>query len=142
MKVAGTWALAIPLAGCAGMPAGGTSPEVAVMRAAAAAPRGVSGTYVMTVRATGRQDNHLYLNSKNDYRDQRDLTIDVPPGVEDELAARLHASVPEALTGKRIAVRGVARRIRIGFMANGMMTGKYYYQTHVTLGAANQLSVR
>jgi hypothetical protein len=134
-------ALAATLAGCAGRPLGGITPEAAVMRAAALAPAGVGGTFIMTVRATGRQDNRLYLNSEVDYRDQRNLSVEIPAPAEDELGVRLHGAVPATLLGKRIAVRGVARRVRIVFTENGAPTSKYYYQTHVTLEVGSQLTV-
>ena len=137
-RVAAAMAFATIIAGCSTIPGATLSPEQAVI---AAAERPVAGVFVLTVRATGRQDFLLYLNSQADYRDQRNLSIEIPPAVELELADRFDTSVPEHLTGKRIRIEGVARRVRIDFTANDRPTGKYYYQTHVRLAEASQLVV-
>ncbi len=139
--------LALLLGGCASTRTvgiaspGNISPEQAVIRAAAAAPGGVKGVFELTVRATGRQDGFLYLNSEADYRDQRCLTIAVPPEVAQAMAQRFRAEPDRYFVGKRIAIRGTAHRVRIVFLANGSPTSKYYYQTHVELVSLDQLSV-
>ena len=116
------------------------SPEQAVMNAATSA-EGVSGTFEMVVRTTGRQGGFLYLNSELDYRDQRNLTIEVSAAVEQALETRFQAPVEMSLRGKVVAVRGTARKVRIDFTQDGRPTGKYYYQTHVRLGSARSLTV-
>lgn len=131
-------AMVAALGGCASLPYGTLTPEQAVIRAAAAP---VAGRFVMTVRATGRQDFRLYLNSQVDYRDQRNLSVEVPAAVELELARRFSADVPATLRDHMIVVTGVARRVRIDFTADGRPTGKYYFQTHVALTEAGQLAV-
>jgi hypothetical protein len=116
-------------------------PEQAVMNAAAVAPDGVKGVFELPVRATGRQGGWFYLNSQQDYRDPRNLTIAIPGAMADALAQRFGAELDQYLTGKTIAVRGEAKRVKIHFLADGRPTEKYYYQTHVRLTDPNLLTV-
>ena len=116
------------------------SPAQAVINAAEM-PEGVGGVFEMVVRATGRQRGFLYLNSEADYRDPRNLSIVVAPGPEAALAERLGRPVEAAVLRRVIAVRGVARKTRIDFTSNGRPTGKYYYQTHLRLRSARDLTV-
>ncbi|RKF18211.1 hypothetical protein D6851_15485 [Altericroceibacterium spongiae] len=117
------------------------TPEQAVINAAAVAPDGVKGIFELTVRGTGRDGGYLYLNSQKDYRDQRSLNIEISPSVQRELADRFGIDPRVYLAGKRIAVRGEAKRVLINFTYNGAPTGKYYYQTHIALSAPEDLTV-
>jgi hypothetical protein len=117
------------------------APVEAVFRAAEAAPRGVKGVFELTVQATGEQDGFAYLNAELDYRDQRNLTIAIPPKPRRELK-EIHSLDPKAFYyGKKIQVTGEAMRVRIDFYSNGMPSGKYYYQTHVTVYDPKQIEV-
>lgn len=116
------------------------TPAQAVINAAET-PMGVSGVFAMVVRATGRQDGQLYLNSERDYRDPRNLTIVVTPAVERALEARLDGPVERVLAGREIAVRGTARKTRIDFFGERGPSGKYYYQTHLRLQSPSDLTV-
>ena len=131
----------VSLAGCATpqVSRDAIPPMVAIERAAALAPGGYSGTFVMTVRASGRQGSSLYLNSETDYRDPRNLSLEVRPIAQAQLESRLGAPVETALQGRTIRVDGEARRVRINFTADGRPTGKYYYQTHVGVERGEQL---
>lgn len=136
-------ALLAPLAGCATDPritpdARWIDPTQAVQLAAAAAPRGVSGVFALTVQSAA-QPGPLYLNSERDYRDQRDLTVVVLPAAAKALAERLHGEPERVLRGRRILVAGWARRVRIDFVVDGRPSGKYYYQTHVVVTDAAQI---
>lgn len=138
-------ALLASLAGCATDPritpdAHWIDPSQAVQLAAAAAPRGVSGVFALTVQAAARP-GPLYLNSERDYRDQRDLTVVVLPAAAKALAERLHGEPERMLRGRRILVAGWARRVRIDFIADGHPSGKYYYQTHVVVTDATQIQL-
>lgn len=115
------------------------TPSQAVI-GAAESRSGIEGLFVLTVRASGRQ-RILYLNSERDYRDPRNLSIDIEPLVEKRLAERLKGPVEQMLRGKRIVVRGTARKTRIDFMRYGRPSGKYYYQTHLRLKDARDLTV-
>lgn len=111
----------------------------AVMLAAQAAPRGVPGRFVMTIRATGRTRSALHLNSEADYRDQRNLSIAVSLNTMNALLRRAGVRNHRALVGRPIQVAGVARRVRIDFTANGRPSGRYYYQTHIPVARSSQI---
>jgi len=112
---------------------------VAIERAAALAPGAYPGLFVLTVRASGRQDGHLYLNSETDYRDQRNVSLEIAPVAQGQLEMRLGAPVETALQGRRIEIEGEARRVRIDFLTGGRPTGKYYYQTQIFIARGDQL---
>lgn len=114
---------------------------VQALLGAAEKPEGISGVFPMEIRGSGRRDGQLYLNSEQDYRDQRCLTIAIP----DELARRLELLVggdPAAkLKGKTIKVAGTAKRTTIWFISNGIRTDQYYYQTQVRVAQGEQISI-
>lgn len=116
-------------------------PGEAISRAADAAPRGVRGRFVMKVRAVGRAGGRLFLNSEEDYRDQRNLAVAVPPGAARAAMKRLGLQRDGDFVGRRIAVDGVAERVRIDFTSNRRPTEKYYYQTYVRVSRPGQISL-
>lgn len=122
-------------------PANLISPAEAIQSAATAAPQPVRGRFAMRVRAVGRRDGNIYLNSEDDYRDQRNLTVTIRPSAINPLAERFGDQADRFLIGKLIVVDGEARRVHIDFTENGRPTGKYYYQTHVDVRNADQLSI-
>lgn len=96
----------------------------------------------MTVRAVGSQGAMVYLNSELDYRDPRCLTIALTPAAAAQLRETLGPDLRAALIGREIRVRGRAERKTVHFTAGGMPTGKYYYQTHVDVDDAAQITLR
>jgi hypothetical protein len=119
---------------------GMTAPQ-AVLAAADAAPRGVPGNFAMVVKRVEMVGPRLFLNSEADYRDQRNLSVAIQPYALPGLRDRLGKDLRAALVGRDIRVRGVARRIRIGIFDNRKPTGLYYYQTHVVVDSADQISI-
>ncbi len=117
------------------------APRKAIEMAADAAPAAVPGKFVLTVRATGREDDLIFLNSEADYRDQRNLTIDIPPLVSAMIVKKFGAPPDVYFAGKKITVTGEARRVKIVFTCHGLPTGKYYYQTHVELTDADYIEI-
>jgi hypothetical protein len=93
------------------------------------------------VRGAGRQNGWLYLNSETDYRDQRNLTIALPPKAARELEAQLGDDPVIAMKGKTIRVTGTAQRTTIWFLENGKRSNSYYYQTHVRLMDLSQIRI-
>ena len=115
------------------------TPQQAVMAAASAAPQTVPGMFTMQVKATGKERGRVFLNSELDYRDQRNLTVTIEPRAAKALAARFGSPPDIFFKGKAIEVRGAARRVTIGFFETGRPTGRYYYQTHVTVRGGDQI---
>ncbi|WP_143217423.1 hypothetical protein [Acetobacter sp. DsW_063] len=116
------------------------TPQQAVM-AAAETESGISGKFVMTVQATGYDAGNLYLNSEKDYRDQRNLSIKIEPELIKKLQSRLNENPSTYYINKRIEISGTALKVRIAFVADGEITDKYYFQTHVNLENANNIRV-
>lgn len=103
---------------------------------------GVAGDFEMTVRAVGRDNGRLFLNSESDYRDRNCLTV----AIADVMVGHLFqttdlATIQRRLIGKRIVVSGIARQVRVDLTQDGQATGKYYYQVHVKVDAARQMRV-
>lgn len=115
------------------------SPREAIEKAADAAPAGVFAQFEMTIAAVGEQFSMVYLNSQEDYRDQRCLTVAISPEAQEELRERFGRNLEKALKGKTIRIAGTARRVRIDFIVDRKPTGKYYYQTHVNMDSIKQL---
>ena len=112
------------------------------MLAADAAPSGIPGTFEMDVVATGAQNGMGFLNSQSDYRDQRNLTVAISPRLRTAMTEMLGEDPILFYKGKRIVVRGQARRVTVFFFGkDGERTNKYYYQTHVQLQAPNDISL-
>lgn len=116
-------------------------PALAVMAAADVAPRGFSGRFGFIVRRADMVGSRLFLNSYPDYRDQRNLSVAIDPGVLAALRARHGENLRAAFLGRSILVDGEARRMRIDFTVNGRPSGKYYFQTHVAVTRPDQLQI-
>lgn len=127
---------------CASVPATGQGwiePPEAIRGANEAPGRGMHGEFVLTVRNLDSYPDQSYLNSEKDYRDQRNLTIRMHTSIVPRLEKHLGVKFQE-LRGRRLVVRGIARRIRIDFADEaGKRTGKYYYQTHVEVFSPAQV---
>ena len=119
------------------------NPVEAVTYASYLAPKGgVAGDFEMQVQAVGTQNGMVYLNSEKDYRDRNCLTIAMPLILAKGLfRAEDISGIETKLKGKRITVRGIARQVRINFLADGKPTGKYYFQVHVGVTSPTQIHV-
>ncbi len=123
--------------------AGCLSPIEAVTYADNVAPRaGIAGEFDMIVRSIGEVQGRYYLNSETDYRERNCLSIVLTPHVAQALAGTIDLNtLAVMMKGKRIAVQGIARRVRIDFTEDGHPTGKYYYQVHVIVTDPRQIIV-
>ena len=121
--------------------AGAITPREAIVAAADAAPAGIDALFALRVQAAGRNGGRVYLNSERDYRDQRNLTINVAPDAASALRHRYGAPPDRFFVGRTIRVRGTARRVRIDFVTDGRPSGRYYYQTHVAVTDPDQISL-
>ena len=118
------------------------NPVEAISYANYLAPRAaVAAEFELTVKAVGNSRGRYFLNSETDYRDRNCLTVALSPEAARALAGSADvAALEKLLKGKRIAVEGLARRVRIDFTDDaGKPTGKYYYQVHVVVMDARQI---
>lgn len=120
-------------------PAGTILSFEAIQRAASAAPRPVYGLFWLRVQATGSIGDEVYLNSEQDYRDQRNITIVLRPAVAKALAKTYGANLPDVFLHHSMLVRGAARRVTIHFASEGQPSTKYYYQTHIVVTDPEQI---
>lgn len=101
--------------------------------------RMLPGVFRMTVAATGRDGDRVYLNSIGDYRDPRCLTLRfVPKALEAFRAA--HGMEPDAFfEGKDVTVVGIARRVRIEILPGSNATESHQYRTFVDIVEIDQI---
>ena len=107
---------------------------------AATHPEGVKGIFTIEVRSTDRKGDWLYLNSEADMRDQRCLTIAIPPAVDSALRQALGGDPADVLRGRLVQATGTAKRVTIWLLANGVRTNSYYYQTHIIVEDPSRIS--
>lgn len=118
------------------------SPQDAIFAAAEAVPEGVSASFKMTVVAGGTdRDGDVFLNSEEDYRDQRCLTLAISPSVALAYQDATGTPITEGLMGETLTIDGVAQRTRIDFISDGSRTGLYYYQTHIQVNDTSQIRI-
>ena len=117
------------------------SAREAVMAAADNAPGGYLGRVAFSVRAVGWDAGRLFLNSEEDYRDPRNLSVVVSPHIAKEVLTLLGGNEDSALQRKAVIVTGQFRRTRIEFLERERPTGKYYFQTHLTLDNLKQMQI-
>lgn len=117
------------------------TPVEAISFADNVAPKaGIAGEFDVTVMSVGEQQGRYYLNSEADYRERNCVTIVVSPSVVTSMYGSADlAGLAARMKGKRIAVQGIARRVRIDLTDNGQATGKYYYQVHVVVTDPRQI---
>jgi hypothetical protein len=107
------------------------------------APRaGLAAEFDMPIAAVGEQDGRFYLNSEEDYRERNCLTLVLSPYVVRALIGSTDlAMLSQKMVGKRVAVQGIARRVRIDLSEDRRPTGKYYYQVHVVVNDPRQIVI-
>lgn len=99
----------------------------------AAAPYGVAGNFTLKIKSVGQQGGVVYLNTQEDYRDRRNITVRLSAEFATQIVNNSSDSLAEFFVGKVIRVAGEAKREHIDFTSRGRATGKYYYQTHIAV---------
>lgn len=147
MRVALLLPLLLLCAGCAHQTAlmapppmqpGWITPAEAVHAANDDPQRGISGTFVFTVKNVDAEDDRLYLNSERDYRHQLALNVVMDAAQREALQAQLGMPL-ERLVNRRVLVQGTAQRTTIAFFSDGKPSGKYYFQTQVRVNDPRQV---
>ena len=110
--------------------------------AAEAAPNGVAGDFKFYIKASGKQGGAVYLNTEQDYRDPRNVSVAIHPSLVQYLAHELGQSPEQFFVDKMIRVRGEAKTVQIFFTSfGGALSDKYYFQTHVNVNQPDQIEV-
>lgn len=122
-----------------------TSASTDVMRlieqTAVNTPKGVTGTFQFSIKASGIERNIVYLNTELDYRDRRSITVALPPKVVKAFINQYGSSPDLYLVNKNIEVTGEAKQIKVWFFSNGKRTTKYYFQTHIRVTSIKKIKV-
>src|SRR4051794_1183846 len=92
-------AAAADVASAAPVTTGTILPAEAVKAAAADSSFGKRGSFAMLVRATGKSHGHVYLNSEVDYRNPRNLSINIGIQTVKQLARQLGSPPDEFYKG-------------------------------------------
>jgi hypothetical protein len=103
---------------------------------------------VMTVRAVDvgtrgpNAETVYYLNSEDDYRSQISLNLQMSRRAANDASKSFGlAGVRRTFLGKRIVIEGTPTRVQIFFTCNGKPTDLYYYQTHLNVEHAEQITI-
>ncbi len=101
--------------------------------------RTLPGVFRMEVRATGRSDGNIYLNSMENYRDPQCLTLRF--GAEAlEAFRKRHGVDPDAYyKGKTVTVVGSARRLKIEIFSTSSTAENHYFQTQINITDPEQI---
>jgi len=105
------------------------------------APEGISGTFQLSIIASGSQRGIIYLNTEKDYRDRRNITVAIHPKLINAFTKKYGKSPESYFINKTIEVTGEAKRVKIFFFSKGKITKKYYFQTHVRVASLDQIKV-
>ncbi|WP_218311571.1 hypothetical protein [Alteromonas antoniana] len=101
----------------------------------------IDGSYTLKVVATGQQRNAVFLNTQEDYRDPRNITIALSPKLAKAFYSQHQQQPQDYFKGKTIAVSGELKQVEILFLKDGRPSGKYYYQTHVRPGSLDDIRI-
>jgi len=118
---------------------------IEAIEGAASRQMGFRGTFEMLVKRAeygqGKSKDFIFLNSEEDYRDRRCLTIRIPPAaIRDSLGKGIDPI--KLYRNKVIRIEGIAEQNKIFFFSDsGIQSDKYYYQTHVVALSLNQITV-
>ena len=136
-------ALFLFLGGCAStLPTTQYSNTSTVIAAAAeVAPDGVTGEFVLPIKASGVRRGQVFLNTQLDYRDQRSITVAIAPNVAVKLAEQHGQSPADFFINKDVRVLGTAKRVRINLYCQGRLMDTYYYQTHIEVTNPAQIEL-
>lgn len=130
------------------------TPAEAAEKASRVNSRGFKGKFAFEVKGVGTNGEDSFILSEQDYRSPACLTLRVSPSARAQLETRLGGKLEEVLVGRQVIVSGAAVKVRmdvtaqkatgtLGEPARGQAytTGDFYYQTHIKVTEADQLTV-
>jgi membrane dipeptidase len=107
----------------------------------AMAPKGLRGEFLLHIKNTGKQYSRIYLNTQEDYRDRRNITVALLPSFQQAFRAKYDTDIRSYYEDKTILVKGEAKRVKIWFTPGGKRSTKYYFQTHIEVSDLSQISI-
>ncbi|MDG2535821.1 hypothetical protein P6144_19320 [Sphingomonas sp. HITSZ_GF] len=91
----------------------------------------VEGVFEFVVASGGAGGFSAYLNSAADYRDPGNLTIELHSTARNALKDKLGGHAEDVLVGKRVRVKGIARRVPVGS----------HFQTRIAVDSIDQIQI-
>jgi len=107
------------------------NPTQTIEAVAASKTGEVAGVFEFVVGSAGAGGFSVYLNSAANYRDPGNLTIELHTVAINALKAKLGGYPEDLLTGKRVRVKGIARRVPIGS----------HFQTRIAVDSIDQIEI-
>jgi len=108
----------------------------------AMAPKGLKGEFLLTIKNSGKQSSNIYLNTQEDYRDRRNISITLLPSFQQAFNAKYRTDLRRFYENKTVRVKGEAKRVKIWFYTQGKQAEKYYFQTHIIVSDLNQITIQ
>lgn len=87
--------------------------------------------FEFVVASAGAGGFSVYLNSAANYRDPGNLTIELHSAAIAALKQKLGGYPEDVLTGKRVRVKGIARRVPVGS----------HFQTRIAVESVAQIEI-
>ncbi|WP_137863533.1 MULTISPECIES: hypothetical protein [unclassified Sphingomonas] len=107
------------------------NPAQAIEAVAGSRTGEVTGVFEFVVASGGAGGFNVYLNSAANYRDPGNLTIELHSAAIGALKQKLGGYPEDRLVGKRVRVKGVARRVPIGS----------HFQTRIAVDSIDQIEI-
>ncbi len=107
------------------------TPAQTIEAVAASKTGEVEGAFEFVVASSGAGGFSAYLNSAANYRDPGNLTIELHTGARNGLKEKLGGHAEDVLVGKRVRVKGIARRVPVGS----------HFQTRISVETADQIEI-
>jgi len=108
------------------------------------APNGVKGTFQFLIKASGIAGGVIYLNTEHDYRDRRNISIELSSNIIEALEKKYGDEPEDFFINKAIEVTGEAKRVTIYFgdkRRRGRKNVSYYFQTHIKVDSMEQIKL-
>ncbi|MFC3194921.1 hypothetical protein ACFODZ_11785 [Marinicella sediminis] len=122
------------------LPSGHYSVWEIIEKTEARAPDGLTGEFKLHIKNSGKQLARLFLNTQEDYRDRRNITVTLLPSFQEAFQKKYNENIRSYFEDHTILVRGEAKRMKVWFFSNGRRTEKYYFQTHIIVSDLDQIT--
>ncbi|MCF2859514.1 hypothetical protein L1286_18675 [Pseudoalteromonas sp. SMS1] len=99
---------------------------------------GVHGTFELKIAGSLRHRGGVFLNTMMDYKSEKNVTIFLTEKFIHKFKKKTGIPPEIYFLGKRIIVKGKAKRVKYTVYEYGKETDKFYFQTQINLNALNQ----
>ncbi|MBQ4809763.1 hypothetical protein A7985_04515 [Pseudoalteromonas luteoviolacea] len=103
------------------------------------APHGVSGTFEFEIKGSGKVDGEVFLNTEENFRDRRSISIALSPKVVMAFIRKEGLSPKIYFLDKKIQVTGEAKRKKVFLTSNGKKMRSYFFLTEINVTSLDQI---